>query len=60
MEMQMEIQVMEILVRDLSKFKHLVIMGLLREMALMVGKLVMVMGMAMLSHDKPNNSNFDG
>ena len=60
MEMQMEIHVMEMLVGDLSKLKHLLIMGLLEEMALMVGKLVMVVDMVVLSHDKPSSSNFDG
>jgi hypothetical protein len=31
-----------------------------RLMALMVGKLAMVVGIAVLRHDKPSSSNFDG
>jgi hypothetical protein len=56
MGMQMEILVMEMQHGDLNRLKHLVIMGLLKEM---VAKLVMVVAMVVLSLDKPNSSNFD-
>jgi hypothetical protein len=56
MGMQMEILVMEMQHGDQNRLKHLVIMGLLREM---VAKLVMVVAMVVLSLDKPNSSNFD-
>jgi hypothetical protein len=53
---QMEILGMEMQLGDLNRLKHLVIMGLLREMG---GKLVMVVAMVAPSLDKPNSSNFD-
>lgn len=53
---QMEILAMEMQLGDLNRLKHLVIMGLLREMG---GKLVMVVAMVLPSLDKPNSSNFD-
>jgi hypothetical protein len=56
MGMRMEILVMEMQHGDQNRLKHLVIMGLLREM---VAKLVMVVAMVVLSLDKPNSSNFD-
>lgn len=54
---QMEMQVMEILVGE-THHKLLQIM-VVRLMALMVGKLAMVVGIAVLRHDKPSSSNFD-
>jgi len=56
MAIQMEIQVMEMLVGDLIHPRLQETM-VVRQM---VDKLVMVVGMAVLRHDNPNSSNFDG
>lgn len=58
MATQMEMQVMEILVGEQTHHKLLETM-VVRLMALMAGKLAMV-GIAVLRHDKPSSSNFDG
>jgi hypothetical protein len=57
MVMQMEILGMEMQRGDLSNHKLLEIMGLLKQMVLMVDRLDMVVVMVVLRLEKPNNSD---